>query len=200
MADRRTRSTRWRWVGGGAVLVAGAALVLSRCGADPVLLDESDFTGVTATSHRDWIGVTPGPTWCDGIGSEQFTKGASPGSALGFGERGAAGATIIDRSSYGAPAEYILELLERGATSCAESEPTTRGYSIEPLTGLAEGEVGWTTRTSDGEWGEYVLIPLDEWRLLAVGFSTSEDEPPVEMDELIERAREGAEQFPPERG
>ncbi|VTR78925.1 hypothetical protein CHMI_03713 [Cellulomonas hominis] len=186
--------------GGRLVVAAAAVLVLAGCAGEPVLLDDSDFTGVTSTSQNEWGGGTPGPTWCSGIGSAQYAAGGSASSWLSFGDHGDAGAALIDRSSDSASAEYFVGKISEQATACADSEATTRGYSIELLTGLGEGELGWTTRTSDGEWGEYALIPLDEWRLLAVGFSTFEDEPPVDLDELIEHARDGAEQFPSDRG
>jgi hypothetical protein len=181
-----------------AALVAGL-LVLVGCGSSAVLVQESDVPGVE-TVHQNEEAYAPGWTWCDALRPSFYIDGGAVSSSFTFGNRERAAATIIDGSSDDLPADYMLEQYEAQADSCARSDATTRGYSIEPLTGLAEGEVGWTTRTSDGEWGEYVLIPLDEWRLLAVGFSTSEQEPPVEMDELIQRAREGAEQFPPERG
>ncbi|WP_213284315.1 hypothetical protein [Cellulomonas hominis] len=174
-------------------------LVLGGCGSSPVLLEESDFTGVQAEQQNE-AAYAPGWTWCDALRPSSYIDGGAVSSSLTFGDRERAAATIIDGSPDDLPADYMLEQYEAQADSCARSDATTRGYSIEPLTGLGEGEVGWTTRTSDGEWGEYVLIPLDEWRLLAVGFQTSEDEPPVDRAELVEHAREGAEQFPPERG
>jgi hypothetical protein len=183
------------------VLAAGiGVLVLAGCAGEPVLLDNSDFPGVTSTSQNEWGGGTPGPTWCSGIGSAQYAAGGSISSWLSFGDQGDAGAALIDRSSDSATTEYFVGKITEQATACADSEATTRGYSIEPLTDLGDGAVGWETHTSDGEWGEYALIPLDEWRLLAVGFSTFEDEAPVDLDELIEHAREGAEQFPTDRG
>jgi hypothetical protein len=178
----------------------GGVLLLSACGSTPVLLDESDFPGVDSATQNSDRALAPGWTWCDGLRSGTYVQAPVVSSSLVFGEQSRAGATIIDRSGDGASAEYLVEQYAQEATLCAESVAVERGNSIEPLSGLAEGEVGWTTRTSDGEWGEYVLIPLDEWRLLAVGFQTSEDEPPVDLDELIERAREGADQLPTDRG
>ncbi|WP_282944798.1 hypothetical protein [Cellulomonas endometrii] len=181
------------------LVAAFGVLTLAACGSSPVLLEKSDFTGVQAEQQNEEA-YAPGWTWCDALRPSFYIDGGAVSSSLTFGDRERAAATIIDGSTDDLPADYMLEQYEAQADSCARSDATTRGYSIEPLGGLAEGEVGWTTRTSDGEWGEYVLIPLDEWRLLAVGFSTSEDEPPVEMDRLVELARQGAEQFPSDRG
>jgi hypothetical protein len=178
----------------------GVALLLSGCGSSPVLLDESDFAGVDSATQNSDRALAPGWTWCDGLRSGIYVQGAVVSSSLVFGEQSRAGATIIDRSADGAMADYLLEQYAQEATLCAGSAAVQQGNSIEPLPGLDDGALGWTTRTSDGEWGEYALIPLDEWRLLAVGFQTFDDEPPVDLDELIEHAREGAEQFPAERG
>lgn len=43
-----------------------------------------------------------------------------------------------------------------------------------------------------------MVIKLDEWRLLAVGFSTFDPTDPVDMDELIRLAREGAARIEPD--
>jgi hypothetical protein len=158
-------------------VAAVGLLVLAGCGSSPVLLDEADFDDVQ-TVHQNEGAFAPGWTWCDALRPSRY----------------------IDGGPDDLPAEYMLEQYEQQADACASADPTTRGYSIEPLTGLGDGAVGWETHTSDGEWGEYALIPLDEWRLLAVSFSTFEDEAPVDMDELIEHSRDGAEQFPAERG
>ena len=50
-------------------------------------------------------------------------------------------------------------------------------------------------RGARGEWGQYVLVRLDDVRVLAVGFSTTQDEAKVDLDDLVERATVGAEQF-----
>jgi hypothetical protein len=181
------------------LVAAAGALVLAGCGSSPVLLEESDVPGAEAV-HQNEDAFAPGWTWCDALRPSRYIDGNAVSSSFSFADRARAAATLIDGASDDLPAEYMLEQYEQQADSCASAEATTRGYSIEPLPGLDDGALGWTTRTSDGEWGEYALIPLDEWRLLAVGFSTFEEEAPVDMDELIEHAREGAEQFPAERG
>lgn len=186
--------------GGTVAAAAGVALLLTGCGADPVLLDRADFPGATSVKQDAWGGSTPGATWCSGLGSAQYAAGGEVSSWLSFGDHGDAGATLIDRSADRASAEHLAGMIAEQATVCAESDAaTTGGASIEPLDGLDDGERGWTTRTPDGEWGQYALVPLDDWRLLAVGFSTTDDEAPVELTDLIDRAREGAEQFPPEQ-
>jgi hypothetical protein len=180
-------------------VAAVGLLVLAGCGSSPVMLDEADFDDVQ-TVHQNEGAFAPGWTWCDALRPSRYIDGGAVSSSLTLGDRERAAATIIDGAPDDLPAEYMLEQYEQQADACASADPTTRCYSIEPLTGLGDGAVGWETHTSDGEWGEYALIPLDEWRLLAVGFSTFEDEAPVDMDELIEHARDGAEQFPAERG
>jgi hypothetical protein len=44
--------------------------------------------------------------------------------------------------------------------------------------------------------GEYVLLPLDASRVLAVGAETTSDDAPIDLDDLIAAALQGAEQFP----
>lgn len=183
----------------GAGLVV-AVVLLTGCGGDPVLLDGDDVPGVQGTTQNTRSGNVPGPTWCDGIAADTFPAPSSPGTVLDFGAQGSAGAVIIDRSGDGIGSDYVLATLQEQADLCGDSDAASEGSTIEPLTGLVEGEVGWTTRRSDGEWGEYVLVPLDESRLLAVGFSTTQDEAPVDLDELVDRATAGAEQFPAREG
>ncbi|GIG36926.1 hypothetical protein Cpa01nite_23070 [Cellulomonas pakistanensis] len=193
-AGPRTRVARARATG----LVAALAAVvgLGGCAGDPVLLDRAAFDDVEDASHDTWTGNVPGPTWCDSMAPGGYTIAHSPGTVLSFGERGLAGAVVVDRSSDGIPAERVLAFIEEQADVCTDSSVRARGHDIEPLTDLDEGEVGWSTRRNDGEWGEYVLVPLDEWRLLAVGFSTFADEAPVDRDVLVAEAVEGAGQFP----
>lgn len=185
-----------------ALLVVGVAVVaaLGACADDPVLLDGDDFPGVQGTTQNTRSGNVPGPTWCDGIAADTFAAPSSPGTVLDFGAQGSAGAVIIDRSGDGIGSDYVLAKLQEQADLCGDSDAASEGSTIEPLPGLAEGAVGWTTRRSDGEWGEYVLVPLDESRLLAVGFSTTQDDAPVDLDDLVDRATAGAERFPASAG
>jgi hypothetical protein len=185
--------------GMGAVLamVAGAlAFVLLRPG--PVLLDPDDFHGVVRSQQGEPT-VPPGWTNCD-LSVGVWIREGAPDSSLDFGDGRWAAAAIAERPEGRGlyeDAQDFLEHLESTAERCALSPKTDNGFSIEPLQGLQPGEVGWRTGYLDTpRWGEYVVIPLDENRLLAVGFETNEAEPPVDMDRLVELAKQGAEQFP----
>ena len=179
----------------GAASAAGLALLVAGCSGDPVLVDGDDLPGVTAVTHDEGGGLAPGWTWCEGIAPQLYTSGSTTSTWLSFGERGDAGAVIIDRAEDGLSADGLMSRIEEQADLCAGSESTGLGYSIEPLTGLDEGQQGWRTETKDGERGEYVVAPLDDTRLLAVGVESSGDEMPVELAELVRRAQEGAERF-----
>jgi hypothetical protein len=179
-------------------LALGGVLVLSACTSEPVLLDAADLPGAEVVEQNRWAGGAPGWTWCADLAPNLYTDSGAVSSGVSFGDAGEAGAVIIDRSADGATAQYFLDRLEAAAAACADSEAVDRGFAIAPLGGLDDGEVGWRTETPDGEWGDYVLIPLDEMRLLAVGFSTFAGEAPVDLDELVTQARQGAQQFLPE--
>lgn len=168
-------------------------VLLAGCSSSPVLVEDSALDGATSVHQDDEKALAPGWTWCDEIAPGLYVRGDVVSSWFGFGERGSAGATVIDRSADGLSAASVLELIEQRAASCAASDLTERGNSIEPLTGLGDGEAGWRTTTADGERGEYVLVPLDDRRLLAVGVATTEDEAPVDLDELVALATRGGE-------
>jgi hypothetical protein len=187
--------TRWR---AGAVL--GGALLLASCSSSPVLLDGADFDGVESTTQDDGGALAPGWTWCDDLRPGLYTGASVTSTFLTFDDEARAGATIIDLSEDARSSDYVLEQYAAAAEGCAESDAASRGYTIDRITGLGDGETGWTTRRSDGEWGQYVLVRLDDVRVLAVGFSTTEDEAPVDLDDLVERATVGAEQFPASEG
>lgn len=184
---------RWPLVAGGvAVVVAGGVLAVSMLGGSPELLDEADFTGVESAQHGE-TAYPPGWTWCD-LGVGRWFSEDAPVSSLTFGDHAWAAAAIVARPGTWTSQE-VLDALETAADACADSELVDRGNSIEPLDGLAPGEVGWTTEAADGERGAYALVPLDETRVLAVGYTTLEDDPPVDVHELVERAKDGAAQF-----
>ena len=46
---------------------------------------------------------------------------------------------------------------------------------------------------------QYVVLPLDRFRLLAVGTTSTTETPPIDLDDLIAVARQGAKQFPATR-
>lgn len=181
-------------------IALGGVLVLAGCSPEPVLLDATDLPGAEVAEQNRWAGGAPGWTWCADLAPNLYTDGGAVSTGVSFGDAGDAGAVIIDRSTDGATAQYFVEQMEAAAAGCGEAEATGRGFVIEPLSGLDDGEVGWRTRTPDDEWGEYVLVPLDTWRLLAVGVATSEEQPPIALDELVSLARQGAEQFPARYG
>lgn len=182
------------------IVLLGGVLLLGACSSTPVLLDGSDLDGVEETEQNRPAGGAPGWTWCADLAPNLYTDGSAVSTGLSFGDAGQAGAVIIDRSDDGATADYYLEQMTAAADACATSEPVGRGFAIEPLTGLPDDQLGWRTATDDGEHGEYVLVRLDEWRLLAVGASSFEDTLPVDLHDLVDLAVAGAEQFPPARG
>lgn len=111
----------------------------------------------------------------------------------------AVGARLVDGYRDGRSADAYLERVQAEADRCARDEWRQVG-SIEPLTGLDPDAIGWRLRRVDHPvWEEYVVIKLDEWRVLGVGLGTSQlEERPVELDELIRHARAGADRFTPD--
>ena len=188
---------------GAGLAVAGGALAFVLLRPGPVLLDADDFPGVER-AYQNERSAPPGWTSCD-LSVSGWVRQGGPDTELIFGQGQRAGAAIgVEPGPLSGGAAEEIAYLERTAAICADSEKTERGFSIEPLTGLDDGAVGWRTKQEgyvrgDQEvsvWGEYVVIPLDEHRLLAVGFETDQEEPPVDMDRLVELAKQGAEQFP----
>ncbi|RMI13565.1 hypothetical protein EBM89_03915 [Cellulomonas triticagri] len=173
------------------------ALVLLRPG--PVLLDPDEFVGVTRVEQNSHV-PPPGWTGCDlSVGPWMSVSSPDTDTALELGPHGRAGAAIVVQPSWSPrSAPEQIEHLSMLGEQCAAGNSVSSGrFAIEPLDGLAPGEVGWRTRYEEPlEWGEYVVVALDEKRLLAVGFETTEEEPPVDMEHLVERAKQGAEQFP----
>lgn len=190
---RRTAGRRTAAV----ALALGAGLALAGCttSSSATLLDADDVEGVEEATHDEDGAWAPGWTWCDDLNPYRYVEGGElHTSLLSFGGGAGAGATIIDGSSDGVTADYLLETIEARAGLCAENETALdRGYAIEPLSGLDAGVVGWRTEASDGEHGEFALVRLDGRRLLAVGWVSDAPEAPVELGELIRLAREGAE-------
>jgi hypothetical protein len=94
-------------------------------------------------------------------------------------------------------ADVLIDRMEQDAALCAQTagEHPDNHQSIEPLTGLGDGAVGWRTRDLDVR-GEYVVIPLPDGRLLAVGSTTTADDAPIDVRDLLALAAQGAEQFP----
>lgn len=174
-----------------AALLGSIALLAGGCGTDPVLLDDAAL-GAVSTRQNPLGWNTPGWTWCSGLAPDDLP---SVSTALGFGSRGTAGASIIDPGSGVLSGAYLLDRMAERGERCVATADRARDRGIEPLTDLTEGAVGWRTHAADGTWGEYVLLPVDGDRVLAVGFVTSDDEAPVDLDELVELARAGVDRF-----
>jgi hypothetical protein len=177
------------------VLAGVLAFLLLRPG--PVLLDPADFAGVERTVQGS-PEQPPGWTGCD-IGENPVIEQGSPDTFLKFEDGTSVVAAIAETWPTGSSStvhDYAAYLSGR-AERCGQPPKTGHGFTIEPLPRLAEGEVGWRTGYADPLWwGQYLLIPLDEERMLLVGFETREPEPPFDWDRLVELARHGAEQFP----
>ncbi|RMI13564.1 hypothetical protein [Cellulomonas triticagri] len=185
---------------GAGLAVAGGALAFLLVQPGPVLLDPDDFPGVVASQQGE-PAVPPGWTNCD-LSVGAWLREGDPDTLLDFGDGSWAVAAIAQRPegrNLYADADAFIAHLESTAATCAQSSKIDNGFTIEALPDLDPGAVGWRTGYLDiPRWGEYVVIPLDERRLLAVGFETNQEEPPVDMDRLVELAKQGAEQFPAE--
>lgn len=183
---------------GAGVAVAGGVLAFLLVRPGPVLLDPDDFPGVVRAQQGE-PAVPPGWTNCD-LSVGAWLREGAPDTLLDFGDGSWAAAAIAERPegrNIYDDADAFIAHLESTAETCAQSPKIDNGFSIEPLPDLDPGAVGWRTGYPGiPRWGEYVVIPLDERRLLAVGFETNEAEPPVDMDHLVELAKQGAEQFP----
>lgn len=180
------------------VLTLGIGAVLAGCDASPTLLDDSDFTEAVDVTHGRNVNP-PGWTWCS-LNLDVWQNG-SAGSALNFDDSAWAAATIVDGTLLPARPRPSAEIMREASETAWACDATAEDIAdtnvvIEPLDGLAEGAIGWRTRVVGGKWGEYVMVPLDPWRLLVVGFETDQEQPPVDMDELVSLAIEGAVQFP----
>jgi hypothetical protein len=103
----------------------------------------------------------------------------------------------MNRRPDGLSSAAVLRDIEEAAEQCAlEARPDGLGTPIERLDNLEADAVGWRTEDSEGRWGEDAVVPLDRWRVLAYGFATDAEIPPMDLDELDDLAREGAERFP----
>lgn len=177
-----------------ALVVVLVVVLVRACRTEsPHLLNASDFEGVDEVVHDE--GVPRAWTWCRSLDASDLFGHDGAASRLSFGDGGLAGATLVDGWTVGVPADHNLEHIKDSAERCADGEGPSM---IEELTDLDEDAVGWRTESSGGEWGEYVVIKLDDWRVLAVGFSTREPTAPVEIGELVQLAREGAAKFEPD--
>lgn len=183
-------------------LLGTALVLLAGCSSSPVLLSEDDVTDVTVAEQNTDLAIAPGWTFCDEISPNVYLRAPVVGTWFELADGSTVGATVLDRRADGLSADLVLEQLEAAADQCAlESETYPgSGQTIEPLDDLDDSALGWRTQTADGTWGEYVVLPLDESRVLAVGFTTEQDDPPVELSELVDLAAAGAERFPADQG
>jgi hypothetical protein len=182
----------------GAVVVLAAAALLVGCAGGGTLLRASDVEGVKDADHS--ITLPPGRVWCFGVASDAG-QSVTRQSTLVFDEKNRvlAGAAVITHED--ATADEMLAEAELDAEDCARGAEGSEAASIEPLMDLDRGVLGWRfvddsieyADGTTGRWGEFALVPLDENHLLAVGFETVDDDPPVDLDELIRIARERAE-------
>lgn len=180
------------------VLALGIGVALAGCAGSPTLLDDSDFTEAVNVTHGRNVNP-PGWTWCN-LDKDVWENG-SAGSALNFDGREWAAATIVDGTVLPRdplPSAKIMREAKETAWACEAmaDDMADANFAIEPLDGLSEGAIGWRTRVVGGKWGEYVMVPLDAWRLLVVGFETDQEQPPVDIDKLVSLATEGAVRFP----
>jgi len=74
------------------------------------------------------------------------------------------------------------------------------GQTISSIDAADSRVVAWRTRDSGGHWGEFAVMPLDDARVLAVGFVTDQEDPPADLDDLIRLAEQGARQVLGEEG
>ncbi|GIG36925.1 hypothetical protein [Cellulomonas pakistanensis] len=174
---------------------------LAACSSPPVLLDEGAVDDVASAEQNTEFAIAPGWTWCSAISPSGTMREPYTGSRFELDDGSSVGATVLDRRAEGLTSAKLLGDLVADADQCTlEARPDGLGTSIEPLTDLEQDAHGWRTRDPEGRWGEYVVVPLDEWRVLAYGFVTRSEEPPVDLDELGELAREGAERLAPTEG
>jgi hypothetical protein len=187
---------------GRAALLGATLMLLAGCSSSPVLLSEDDVADVTLAEQNTDLAIAPGWTFCDAISPDVYLRAPVVGTWFELGSGATVGATVLDRRDDGLSADLMLEQTEAAAGQCAlESETYPgSGQTIEPLDDLDDGALGWRTEAADGTWGEYVVAPLDESRVLAAGFTTQEDDPPVDLRDLLALAEAGAERFPADQG
>jgi hypothetical protein len=181
-----------------AAFVVAGALLLAGCASEPRLLDEDAYGEVTESAHNDDLSLVPAGGFCTALRAFTFTTEQLGGSQLVLADPPGTlvGAQVVQEAP-GLPLDDVLELAIANAELCAEeAEASEYDVAIEPLEGLDTGDLGWRTRDADGMWGEIVLSRLDDDRLVAVGFQTYGEDAPVDVLDLLETARESADQFP----
>ena len=181
----------------GAPLASLPLALLAACAADPVLLSPNDLDGVAVQVEQNSAdALAPGWTWCSFLSPGVNSSPPVRGSRFSLEGGAQVGASVLDRRDEGWSSDRLVERIESQADQCALEASDSLGTSIEPLDGLATGARGWRTADPEGRWGEYVVVKLDEWRVLAYGFATDDADPPVDLDDLGDLARTGSERFP----
>ncbi len=182
----------------GALLTVG---LLSGCGPEPRLLDDADFDGVLSSSHDEYGGVAPGWVRCRHLDPSGglVTGPHAPSSWLWFDGGARAGATLLGTTSPHWSMEIYLEGIDRTVENCAtrDATPFTGSLDIEPLTTIEGVDRAWRMQSEDGEWGEYAVVVLSPDQVLLGGFTTRADEPPVDLQDLLDHARDGAARIAP---
>lgn len=172
-------------------------VVLAGCSSSPVLLPADEFDDVTIVEQNTTYAIAPGWTWCRTMSPVEYGGDPEQGTWLQIDGGPSVGATVLDQSGLGQDASDLIAELVADADQCTLSAATIgSGRSIEPLDGQGDGAAAWRTEDPNGVWGEFAVLPLDDTRVLAVGFQTDRDEPPAELADLIALAVEGAERFP----
>ena len=191
-------------------LLGAAALValLAGCSDEPEvpqLLDMDDVPGAVSEDHEPGRWVLAGQGWC-GMSTGPIGDRSGPYSRVGIGEsRVQVEARIASNGPY-EPAAELMAQVEADVQRCvdyleeraAAGEPLDR--TIEPLTGLDDGVLGWRTREtpygdSGDVWSEFALVQVTESKVLVVGVQTDEEEPPIDIEDLLAMALENAERL-----
>lgn len=168
-------------------------VVLAGCSSAPVLLPEDEFDDVTIVEQNTKYSIAPGWTWCQVMSPGLYVGDPVHGTWLEIDGRPSVGATVLDRSGFGQDASDLVAEFVVHADQCAlEGREIGVGRSVEPLEGLGQGVTAWRTEDPNGVWGEFAVLPLDDTRVLAVGFQTDRDEAPAELEDLISLARQRA--------
>ena len=175
--------------------------LLAGCSSSPVVLSEGDFSDVTIVEQNSRFSIAPGWTWCQQLSPLGLMESPVSGTWLEIGGGPAVGATILDRSDRGDDADDLLEEFRSAGEQCAVSARSIgTGRVIEPLDTGRPGVSAWRTADRNGMRGEFAVMPLDDARVLAVGFVTDQEDPPADLDDLIRLAEQGARQVLSGRG
>ena len=194
VAGRRARgASRSAALRGAWPVAVSVMVVLAGCSSAPVLLPEDEFDDVTIVEHDTKYSIAPGWTWCRAMSPVEYGGDPDRGTWLEIDGGPSVGATVLDQSGIGEDSAGLVAEFVADADQCTLSAATIgTGRSIEPLDGQGDGVTAWRTEDPNGVWGEFAVLPLDDTRVLAVGFQTDRDEAPAELEDLISLARQRA--------